>query len=204
MTPRAPRRDAADNRAALVSAAQRALRDDPEAGLDAITAEAGLTRRALYGHFSGRDDLVRAVVVAGAERISATVAQVRHPDPLTAIALIADRLWAEVDGVRTIAVLAVRSPLLDDAAAALAPVRAALRAAVTAGVAADRIRTDIPAETLARLLESTAVAVLQHAASTGLRSDEARELVLRSTLSVAGLAWRDADGLAAAVIATER
>ena len=204
MTPRAPRRDAADNRAALVSAAQRALRDDPDAGLDVITAEAGLTRRALYGHFGGRDDLVRAVVVAGAERISATVAQAGHPDPLTAVALIADRLWAEIDGVRTIAALAVRSPLVDDAAAALAPVRAALRAAVTAGVAAERIRTDIPAETLARLLESTAVAVLQHAASTGLASDEARELVLRSTLSVAGLGWRDADELAARVIAEAR
>ena len=46
--------------------------------------------------------------------------------------------------------------------------------------------------------------MLQHAASTGLASDEARELVLRSTLSVAGLGWRDADELAARVITEAR
>jgi AcrR family transcriptional regulator len=63
---RAPRKDAAENREAILRAAALLLNDDPDASLEAIAAAAGLSRRALYGHFATRDDLLRELVVLGA------------------------------------------------------------------------------------------------------------------------------------------
>ena len=56
---RAPRRDATENRAALLDAAKTCLQHDPDASIETIAASAGLSRRAVYGHFPSRDDLVR-------------------------------------------------------------------------------------------------------------------------------------------------
>ena len=55
---RAPRSDAAKNRAALLDAARSELNRDPDASLDTIAAAAGLSRRAVYGHFPSRDALI--------------------------------------------------------------------------------------------------------------------------------------------------
>ena len=63
------RRDAVKNRAALLAAARVALNRDPESSLETIAAEAGLSRRAVYGHFPTRDDLLREVTAHGAARI---------------------------------------------------------------------------------------------------------------------------------------
>ncbi|MGG7465366.1 TetR/AcrR family transcriptional regulator [Plantibacter sp. YIM 135347] len=197
-TARAPRRDAALNRAALLEAAAATLRSDPDASLEAIAAAAGLTRRSVYGHFANRDELVNAVVIAGAERVAAAIGAVRHEDPLTTIALIGDVLWTEVDHVRVMAPLAVRGPLRAVTAAALEPVRTLLRDTVEAGIARGSIRTDIAPDTLARLIESAAVAVLEEATRAELSTDAGRRLVMLTTLSVAGLSWRDADELAEA------
>ena len=96
---RAPRRDAAENRAALIEAAKRVLQQDPDAGLETIATAAGLSRRAVYGHFPSRDDLVREVVTGGAARIAGAM-----PDssalgalpPAARLAALAVALWSEV------------------------------------------------------------------------------------------------------------
>ncbi|MGK9149162.1 TetR/AcrR family transcriptional regulator [Plantibacter flavus] len=194
--PRAPRRDAAENRVALLEAAQLALRSDPDASLETIAATAGLTRRAVYGHFANRDELVNAVVVAGAERVAASITAVRGDDPLTTIALIGDVLWAQVDHVRIMAPLAVRGPLRTVTAAALQPVRSLLRDTVEAGVAAGSIRPDIDADVLARLVESTAVGVLEEASRSELTTSAGRRLVMLATLGAVGLSWQDATAVA--------
>ena len=59
---RRPRRDALENRAGIIAAAQSVLATDPNASLDAIAHAAGLSRRALYGHFSDREALLRAAI----------------------------------------------------------------------------------------------------------------------------------------------
>lgn len=199
--PRATRRDATENREALLEAAATALRSDPDASLETIAAAAGLTRRSVYGHFATRDELVNAVVIAGAERVARAVGSVRHDDPLTMIALIGDMLWTEVDHVRVMAPLAVRGPLRAVTARALEPVRTLLRDTVAAGVAVGTIRSDIDAATLARLIESAAIAVLEEATQAELTTEDGRRLVMRTTLSIAGLSWREADALAAATVA---
>lgn len=193
---RAPRRDATENRVALLEAAQSALRSDPDASLETIAATAGLTRRAVYGHFANRDELVNAVVVAGAERVASSITAVRGEDPLTTIALIGDVLWAQVDHVRIMAPLAVRGPLRPVTAAALQPVRSLLLHTVEAGIADGSIRPDIDAGVLARLVESTAVGVLEEATRSELSTGAGRRLVMLATLGAVGLSWQDATAVA--------
>ena len=76
---RARRADAATNRVALVRAAQTVLARDPHASIDTIAREAGLSRRAVYGHFPDRDSLVRAVIAVAAERFNAIATSTESP-----------------------------------------------------------------------------------------------------------------------------
>jgi AcrR family transcriptional regulator len=190
-----PRRDALENRAALLAAARVVLNRDPDATLDAIATEAGLSRRAVYGHFATRDALVRELVTAGAARVAGALAGVGHPDPLVRLALVAARMWAEVENVRVMALFAVRGPHQELIARELEPVRAHLRSAVVEGAASGRIRGDIPAATLARLIEAAAIAVLDEATRTPVDASAGRRWVMLSVLSTAGLSAADADAL---------
>ncbi|MFI6285377.1 TetR/AcrR family transcriptional regulator [Streptomyces sp. NPDC051018] len=61
-SPRRRRADAERSRAAILDAAMRLLVENPDAGMGAIAAEAGVTRQTVYAHFSTRDDLLTAVV----------------------------------------------------------------------------------------------------------------------------------------------
>jgi AcrR family transcriptional regulator len=192
---RAPRRDAALNREAIVLAAAAVFRRDPEASLDAVATEAGLSRRALYGHFASRDDLLAELLTRGGARISDALADVHDPDPRIHLALIGAALWSEVQQVRVLAQLAIHGPLEKTVAEALVPVRASVRVAARGGVEAGWFRPDIPVESLARLIEEAAIAVLDEAVRTDLSEDAGRRLVMSVGLSVAGLSWRDAADL---------
>jgi AcrR family transcriptional regulator len=192
---RAPRKDAAQNREAIVAAAAAVFRRDPEASLDAVASEAGLSRRALYGHFGSRDELLAELLTRGGARISAALAGVHDPDPRIHLALIGAAMWAEVQQVRVLAQLAVHGPLEKTVADALLPVRAAVRQAARGGAEAGWFRSDIPVESLARLIEDGAIAVLDEAVRTDLSEGEGRRLVMTMGLSAAGLSWRDANTL---------
>lgn len=186
---RAPRRDATENRAALLAAARAVLNRDPDAGLDAIAAEAGLTRRAVYGHFANRDALLQELVTQGTARVATALVSVDHPEPLVRLALIASRLWHEVESVRLTTLFAVRGPFQGLVAHQLKPLRAQLLETVRAG-ARRGIRTDIAPETLARLIEASAISVLDEATRARLSAATGRRLAMLAVLGMAGL---DAD-----------
>jgi len=190
-----PRRDALENRAALLAAARVVLNRDPDATLDLIAAEAGLSRRSVYGHFATRDELLRELVASGTARVAGLLAAVEHDDPLVRLALVAERMWAEVADVRVMTLFAVRGPFQELIARELEPVRAMLRATVEEGAASGRIRSDIPAATLGRLIESAAIAVLDEANRTALDAEAGRRYVMLSVLSTAGMSAPDADAL---------
>ena len=192
---RRPRRDATANREALLAAAADALGEASDAPLERITSAAGLTRRAFYGHFANRDELVVAVIDVGAARLNAIAAETDAPHAPTAIALLGARLWGAVEHVRLLAGMAVREPYATHAAEALAPVRERLRALVERGVAVGTVRPDIRADVLARLIESAAIAVLLEAAVTGIADLEGRRLVMLAVLGTAGLSWQDSADL---------
>ncbi|CAN5554191.1 hypothetical protein BH09ACT4_BH09ACT4_25830 [soil metagenome] len=190
-TPARTRRDATQNRASLLAAARVVLNDDPAASLEAIATAAHLSRRAVYGHFASRDDLVRELLMTGTERVSAAIAHTRHTDPVSDLALIAAGLWREVESVRVMALFAVRGPFKGLTASALEPLRKRVLGDVRRGQQAGGIRNDIDAATLARLIEEGALIVLDEATTASLTSAQGRALVMRVVLSLAGLGWRD-------------
>jgi len=189
---RAPRRDAAENREALLAAARIVFNRDPAASLEAVAAEAGLSRRSVYGHFANRDDLLVELVTRGTRRVAAALESVTHPDPLVRLALIASSLWREVESVRVMAVVAVRGPLAHHTAVMLGAIRANVRSAISEGQADASMRADLPAERLARLVEDTALVVLEDSTEHPLSAREGDRLAMLMTLAVVGLGWREA------------
>lgn len=192
---RAPRRDATENRVALIDAAKTVLQRDPDASLETIATAAGLSRRAVYGHFPSRDDLVRAVVTAGAARVASampTSSDLGELPPAARIAAIAVTLWSEVSHVRSMARIAVRSPYGESVAEVFAPLRAQVREACALGIADGSMRSDVDAATLGRLVEGACIAVLDEATRSGTSDQDGRRMVVVSALGIAGIDWRTA------------
>ena len=189
---RAPRRDATANREAILGAAAIALNEDIDASLENIAARAGLSRRAVYGHFATRDELLVEVFTRGARRLAALLDPVSHPDPLVEIALFGATLWAEVEHVRVSAALAVRGPHREMVGTALDPARERLRDTVRRGMESGRIRTDLDRETTTRLIENAAVSVLDEATRARLSPEAGHRLVMLAGLGAAGMSWREA------------
>jgi AcrR family transcriptional regulator len=189
--PRARRRDAAENRAAILAAAATVLNQDPSATLEAIATEAGLSRRAIYGHFATRDELIREMIARGADRVAHAVTGINSTNSRVAIAQIGLRLWREVDEVRVMAQFAVRGHLAEEVGRALEPTRSLLRATVEHGISAGELRQDIDAALLTRLIEGAALAVLDEATKNSLDRDEGARLVMNAGLAMAGLSWTE-------------
>ena len=190
MTVSAPSRrsDATANRAALLRAAQTVLAADPHASLDAIARSAGLSRRAVYGHFADRDSLLREVIAIGAQRFNAIAEQTSDPDPRVALARMAARLWREASTVRASANIALDDAHVKSTVRALAPLRARVRALTHEGVASHAFRRDMPADLLTFLIEETARATLRE---LRLATDGGTEAVVRVVLSIVGLSWTE-------------
>lgn len=191
-TTRSPRRDAVDNRAALLDAARVVFATDPDASLDAVAAAAGLSRRSVYGHFANRDELQRELVTLGSARVAAALESVEHPDPVVRMALIGSGLWREVADLRVMALFAVRGAHKQYTIGALAPLRAQVLTAVREAVQAGSARSDIPVERLARLVEDAALAVLEESTRSELSAADGHRLVMANTLGTLGFGWREA------------
>lgn len=186
------RRDATQNRERILAAAVLAIQANPDARLDDIAAEAGLSRRALYGHFATRDELLEEVFALGAARIAAAVLPIDETDPALAIALVGSRLWGEVAQIRANASLALREPFRERTIVVLQPLRNRLLELVQLGIDSGRFRQDIGAAVLARLIEGAALTVLEEATRSKLSLDEGNRLVVLNTLACAGVPWREA------------
>jgi AcrR family transcriptional regulator len=190
---RARRSDATANREALLAAARQALAADPGASLDAIAAAAGLSRRAVYGHFPSREALLAELLERGAARVASAVNAVEHAEPITEIALLGRVVWDQVDDVRAITLFAVRGPFRDRIAPALELLHQRLADATSRAARAGDARTDLPAATVARLIEGAAFTVLNEATRSRLTRAEGVRLVVLAGLGALGLGWREAD-----------
>ncbi|MBD3751334.1 MAG: TetR family transcriptional regulator [Micrococcales bacterium] len=185
------RRDAVRNRDELLACAQREIARDPRVSLATIAQAAGLTRRALYGHFADRDALVRAVIERGADRFNAIANGVAEAEPLEELIELTTRLWHEASLVHASAAIALEERYLALTAASLAPLRARLAAIVEDGQRTEQIRRDISAAMLTRLIEETARTLI-------VRWDQrdaevTAQLAVRAVLSIAGLSWQDVE-----------
>lgn len=182
------RRDATANRAALLAAAQRVLARDPHAPLDAIAQSAGLSRRAIYGHFPDRDSLLREVIAMGTERFNAIAEAIDDPDPRVALAHLAARVWHEAAAVRASANIALDETHFADTMRSLEPLRHRVRGLTKQGVAAGSFRSDMAPDLLAFLIEETALVTLS---DLHVATPEAGSAAVRVVLSIAGLSWQD-------------
>jgi AcrR family transcriptional regulator len=203
MTTRAPRRDAVENRAGILSAARSTLASDPHASVDVIARSAGLSRRTLYGHFDDRDALIRELISSGAQRFNAIAESVTDEDCRLALARLTALLWREAAHVQVAAALALDEAHVEHTAAALAPLRRAVAGLVERGQDDGSFRRDLAAPTLARLIEETARTAI---ARTDAATEGASNLAVRAVLSIAGLSWREVDALLAAhadIVATD-
>lgn len=188
------RRDAVENRAGIVDAATAVIGHDPRASIDTIARRAGLSRRALYGHFEDRNAIVREVIAAGAARFNAIADRVDDADSRVALARLASELWAEAAHVQAAAALALDDAHLPETSAALAPLRRRIDAIVRRGQESGELRTDLPAPTLSRLLEETGRTVV---ARVDAGASTARSIAVRAVLGIAGLSWTEARDLVA-------
>ena len=72
--PRGPRRDPDERRAELLDAAERAIRRiGPQASMDELAAEAGITKPILYSHFGDKAGLVTALSERVAARMNSAI-----------------------------------------------------------------------------------------------------------------------------------
>lgn len=189
---RRPRRDALENRAGILAAATTTIAHDPHASVDAIARSAGLSRRALYGHFEDRDALVREVIAAGAQRFNAIALETDDDDARIALARLTARLWREAAHVQVAAAIALDEAHVAETADALAPLRRRLMAIVLRGQEDGALRADVAAPTLARLVEEAARTVVTRMDAS---SPDARSLAVRAVLGIAGLSWWEAAAL---------
>lgn len=192
---RSPRRDAAANREALLDAARVLLNEDPEASLDTIATAAGLTRRAVYGHFPSRNTLLAELADRGAARVAAAVAGAGSEDPVVDIALLGRLVWDEIEHVRAMTRVVVHGPLRERIGPALGPIHARLVADAARAAERGTGRDDLPPELVARLIEGAAFTVLDESTRVGLSRTEGRRLVILAGLGALGLSWREAHGV---------
>lgn len=191
-TPRVLRRDAQANRDGILAAARVTLAQDPNASIDLIARTAGLSRRALYGHFDDRAALIRELIDTGTRRFNEIAQQETADDARLALAQLAARLWHQAAHVQVAASIALDDAHVAGTAVALAPLREAVAVIVGRGRRAGTLRTDIPAGTLSRLIEETARMVVVR---SDIAADDEAAIAIRAVLSIAGLSWREADAL---------
>ncbi|WP_027141308.1 MULTISPECIES: TetR/AcrR family transcriptional regulator [Pseudofrankia] len=95
---RAQRADARRNVEAILDAATRSLRRDPDVSIADIAAEAGVGRITLYGHFKTRADLVEAVLARTIGHANAVFDGLDlSGDPVGALATLVTSSWRTIE-----------------------------------------------------------------------------------------------------------
>lgn len=186
------RKDATKNRELLLRAARAAIAEHANASLDTIAQAAGLTRRAVYGHFPDRDALVREVIADGAREFAEMAANATEEDPRLALAHLATELWRASVSVRASVNIAATEQYHAATAQAFEPLRRKLAELTHGGIASGALRGDMSAEVLAMLIEEAAKATLRDQRIT---AGHTAETAIKVVLSIAGLSWREQDQL---------
>ncbi|MFG3159876.1 TetR/AcrR family transcriptional regulator [Streptomyces sp. NPDC048232] len=152
-------------RARILCAAERLLVREPDSSLAEVAAAAGVARRTVYGHFTGRDALVEGLVEEAARAVRSALAGPDAPtpedDPTTALARFVRALWPVGDRYGTLIALARRQGLdPDPVRAVLGPARDTVAAIIVRGQRTGAFHTGVPAGVLGAALEAHLLALL--------------------------------------------
>jgi AcrR family transcriptional regulator len=146
VTDRKRRADAERNLAGILEAGRRCFGRNPAASMTEVAREAGIGRVTLYGYFSSREELLRAVLRHALDEVDAALdaAAPEQGDPMSALGRLVEHSWTVLDawmGVRTAALAAFGEQALR---AHHSDVLARVRQLLERGRASGAFRSDLP------------------------------------------------------------
>ncbi|GIG54380.1 TetR/AcrR family transcriptional regulator [Demequina activiva] len=183
---------------AVLDAAVAVLSREPGAPLERIAARAGTDPRQVRALYPSRQALVDATVMRGARRI-AHAAVIEDGGPAEQIGLLVARIWEDQAPVAPFTAMWMRSHLRAEVEGALEPVRALLADAIGRGAGPGGLRADLPASSVAWLVEHAVLTCLTGVADGAVAADTGRRLAITHALAAAGLSWDHAGDVATAV-----
>lgn len=150
-------------RARILEAARQELGRDPESSLSDIAEAAGVVRRTVYGHFSGRAALVEGLVEEAAQALRQALAALGTPgsDAVTALARFVLALWPVGDRYRMLLRLAPRHLGVDGVDRVLAPARETAASIIAQGQRQGAFHAGVPPGPLSRALEGHLLGLLE-------------------------------------------
>ncbi|PPS73311.1 MULTISPECIES: TetR/AcrR family transcriptional regulator [Streptomyces] len=150
-------------RARILEAARHELGRDPESSLGDIAEAAGVVRRTVYGHFSGRAALVEGLVVEAAHALRQALAApgIPAPDAVTALARFVLAVWPVGDRYRMLLRLAPQDLGVGRVDEVLAPAREAAAAIIARGQRQGAFHASVPPGPLSRALEGHLLGLLE-------------------------------------------
>ncbi|MFF5146114.1 TetR/AcrR family transcriptional regulator [Streptomyces sp. NPDC013157] len=152
-------------RARILEAARRELGRDPDCTLADIAEAAGVARRTVYVHFTGRAALVEGLAADAAEavRLASEATRAPSPDAATALARFVLTLWPAADRYRALVNLARQDLGAHRVAEVLAPARTAVAGTLAQGQQQGVFHTTVPPGPLSRALEAYLLSLLEAA-----------------------------------------
>jgi AcrR family transcriptional regulator len=196
-SPVSGRRDAVRNREAIVAAAIETLDVDPDASVDTIAANAGISRRAVYRHFGSKDTLIRGVTQLLMNRAIAALTGLRSISGGVdlQIAVGAVRLWDALGKRKRLINYRLNGSVRAFAFKQAAPLRHYLLELLRQGQQEGTVRSDISAEAVQYLIETHAAALLEVAVESPLAPSETRLIFVLSILGDIGLSAQHSQDL---------
>lgn len=160
-------------RARILEAAGRELGRDPDSSLGDIAEAAGVVRRTVYGHFSGRAALVERLVEDAAQALRQALAtrEAPAPDAVTALARFVLDVWPVGERYRMLLRLAPHDLGAERVDEILAPARDAATAIIARGQRQGLFRAGLPPGPLSRALEGYLLGLLE-CVNTGIWTDD--------------------------------
>ncbi|MFG2959733.1 TetR/AcrR family transcriptional regulator [Streptomyces sp. NPDC048291] len=152
-------------RARILEAARRELGRDPDCTLADIAEAAGVARRTVYVHFTGRAALVEGLAADAAEAVRLASETTRSPsaDAATALARFVLTLWPAADRYRVLVNLARQDLDAHRVDEVLAPARTAVAGILARGQRQGVFHTTVPPGPLSRALEAYLLSLLETA-----------------------------------------
>ncbi|MFF3374123.1 TetR/AcrR family transcriptional regulator [Streptomyces sp. NPDC002680] len=150
-------------RARILEAARQELGRDPDSSLGDIAEAAGVVRRTVYGHFSGRAALVEGLVEDAAQALRQALAsrEASAPDAVTALARFVLAVWPVGDRYRMLLRLAPHDLGAERVDEILAPARDTATAIIARGQRQGLFRAGLPPGPLCRALEGYLLGLLE-------------------------------------------